>query len=283
MATMRNDYYLSELCDVFEVSRSGYYAWSKNPVSERKRQDQELLNEIQIMRKQKYVRAYGSPRLTTRLRAKGYRCSPRRVVRIMNEHGITASPPKAWKPQTTKQNPKSKASPNLLKERSPSAPRETLVGDITYVHTKEKTLYLSVIMDLFTRQILGWKLSDHMESSLVKGSLEEAKMKQGFTSETLFHSDRGSQYSSTMVREYLKENQLTQSMSAKGYCYDNATMESFFATLKKESFPPKHTFENPTHARREIFSYIEGFYNTQRIHTSLNNLSPDQFYNLHLN
>ena len=201
----------------------------------------------------------------------------------MRENEIKACSHKAWKPQTTKQNPKSKASPNLLKESPPTTPREALVGDITYVHTKEKTLYLSVIMDLFTRQILGWRLSDHMESSLVKGSLEETRMNQGFTPETLFHSDRGSQYSSTMVREYLKDHQLTQSMSAKGYCYDNAHCESFFATLKKESFPPKHTFENPTHARREIFSYIESFYNTQRIHTSLNNLSPNQFCNLHLN
>lgn len=281
--TMRSEYTISELCDALDVSTSGFHRWAGATPGLRTKENQLLVSEMRTIHQDPYLRAYGSPRMVTELNNRGYPCSENRVARLMASEGIHARFNPKWKPRTTVQNPRSKPSPNLLKDLpQPTAAGEIWVSDITYVFTRNGTHYLAVIMDLFTRQIVGWEFDDHMESSLVENALLKAEARHPRFRGSIFHSDRGSQYSSQLIRDHLSGQGYRQSMSALGYCYDNAFCESFFATFKKESFPPDQLFESPATARREIFSYLESFYNSRRIHTSLGNLSPDQFCHLHL-
>ena len=280
---MRSEYTVPEICEALEVSPSGYYKWLKAPKSPRAQANEALLQEIKTIHQNPDFKCYGSPRMVTELRNRGHQCSENRVARLMSTAGISAQHNRKWKPRTTVQNPHLKASPNLLKELGkPSGPGQVWVSDITYVFTRQKTHYLAVVMDLFTRQLIGWQFDSHMESSLVERALQQAESRYHPLKGRIFHSDRGSQYSSRLIRGHLKTHGYAQSMSALGYCYDNAACESFFATLKKERFPTDQVFENASEARRALFSYLEGFYNSRRIHTSLGNITPDEFYQLHL-
>ena len=280
---MRSDYHLAELCDAMEISSSGYYKWRASAQSARSQSNEVLLREINKIHQDQHLRNYGSPRMTVELNNRGYPCPENRVARLMASEGISAHHTRKWKPRTTIQNPGSRASPNLLaKMPELTAPGQVWVSDITYVFTRQQTHYLAVIMDLFTREILGWELDSHMEASLVQKALQQAETKQGAHPGRVFHSDRGSQYTSDLVREHIENARYRQSMSALGYCYDNAACESFFATLKKECFPTGQTFDTPANARREIFRYLETFYNSRRIHSSLGNLSPQAFRQLSL-
>lgn len=280
---MRSEYHVTELCDAMEISSSGYYKWRASAKSARAQSNEVLLREISTIHQDRHLKNYGSPRMTVELNNRDYRCSENRVARLMAREGISAHHTRRWKPRTTIQNPASRASANLLgKMPELTAPGQVWVSDITYVFTRQQTLYLAVIMDLFTREILGWELDSHMEASLVQKALQQAESKQAARSGRVFHSDRGSQYTSDLIRKHVKNARYQQSMSALGYCYDNATCESFFATLKKECFPVDQTFDTPTTARREIFHYLETFYNSRRIHSSLGNLSPQAFLQLSL-
>ena len=279
---MRNKFTVVELCNALEVSRSGYYKHLQGGQSTRSKENHEILAEIKIIHQEAFKDAYGSPRITIELDDRGFRCSENRVARIMARNNIQAKHKSAFKPKTTIQNSNHKPAPNLVKDKVPIRPGEILVSDITYVATMEGWLYLAVTIDLFSRQAAGWHLDDNMETPLVINAVEKAGAQLDLSSETIYHSDRGSQYTSSTMRKWLQLRGITQSMSAAGYCYDNASCESFFATLKRESFPANCVFETKAEARRTIFEYIETFYNRTRIHTSIGKQSPlhklNQYY-----
>lgn len=216
--------------------------------------------------------------MTRELRALGRNCSENRVATLMRKHGLRARPRRPFRPKTTSQDHSACPSPNLLaKANPPSAPGEQIVSDITYIPTREGWLYLTVVLDLFTRMIVGWSLSDSLRSSGVCSAITRCLQTGLVGSKAIFHSDRGCQFTSAPVRELLHKANLRQSMSAKGYCYDNAFAESCFASLKAELLPDSGLFENHLHARRAVFDYLETFYNRSRRHSSLDYLSPKDF------
>jgi len=283
IGAMRSRYGVRELCEALEITPSGYYKWCQKKQNVRADQNQALLKEIKLIYQDKHMRSYGSPRMTSELHARGDRCSRNRVARLMSSAGISARHTPKWKPKTTVQNPRHQPSENHLKElHKVTTSGQVWVSDITYVFTRSQTCYLAVIMDLFTRRIVGWEFATHMESSLVLRAIKQAEARQPMATARMFHSDRGSQYSSRLIRDHLNQKHYQQSMSALGYCYDNAACESFFATLKKELFPTNQTFESPNEARCEIFEYLEGFYNSRRLHSSLGMKSPNEFHQLYL-
>jgi len=194
----------------------------------------------------------------------------------MSEAGIQARFKTAFRPKTTRQDPDRLPAPNRLKKHPATRPGEVLISDITYVATAQGWLYLAVTLDLFSRQVSGWHLAENMETSLVIEAAQKATSLSGVGPGTIYHSDRGCQYSSKAMREWHRDRDIQCSMSAAGYCYDNATCESFFATLKREAFPENCVFETKAQARRTIFEYIETFYNRRRIHTSLGNRAPNE-------
>lgn len=274
---LRDHYSIVEICDALEISRSGYYKRLGRRQSDREKENDLLLKEMKAIRQESFKRAYGSPRMTTELRQRGRPCSENRVARIMAKAGMKARYKTAFRPKTTLQNPDRLPAPNhLAKAADPARPGEILVSDITYVATAQGWMYLAVTLDLFSRQIAGWHLAESMETALVVQAAQKASTRTGVGKDTLYHSDRGCQYTSSVMRAWLSDRGMIQSMSAVGYCYDNATCESFFATLKREAFPVDCVFDSKTNARRIIFEYIETFYNRTRIHTSLGNLSPQQ-------
>ena len=227
---------------------------------------------MKTIHSESYCRAYGSPRMTTELHNRGLSCSENRVARLMSCAGIQARYKTAFRPKTTQQDPDRMPAPNWLGPgRSATRPGEVLISDITYVATAQGWLYLAVTLDLFSRQVSGWHLAENMETSLVIEAAQKATSMKGVGPDTIYHSDRGCQYTSHAMREWLRDRGMQCSMSAAGYCYDNATCESFFATLKREAFPENCVFDTKVEARRTIFEYIEAFYNRRRIHTSLGN------------
>ena len=262
---MREEFSVSELCETLEVSRSGFYKYCDGESSNRERENQEILAAIEAIRQEPYKDKYGSPRMTIELQNRGISCSENRVARIMAKAKIDATASAKFKPKTTVPDTQKEPSPNLVKDQTASKPGEILINDITYVATKEGWLYLAVTIDLFTRQVLGWTISENMKAKIVVEALDKASTHGIIGEHTIYHSDRGSQYTSKKLRNWLKIHKISQSMSALGYCYDNAACESFFSTLKREAFPDGCVFENRITARREIFKYIETFYNRERI------------------
>jgi len=198
----------------------------------------------------------------------------------MQANAIIARPRRAFRPKTTQPDHAAHPSPNhLAKAGPPTAPGTQIVSDITYIPTTEGWLYLAVVIDLFSRCILGWKLSDSMQSALVADALSRAVSTGLVAKGAIFHSDRGCQYSSSQIRTLLADFGLQQSMSAKGYCYDNAFAESTFASIKNEALPPEHCFPTRKAAYRALFDYLETFYNRSRLHSSLGYKSPEAFLN----
>lgn len=280
MNKLRVNYTLTELCDALEVSRSGYFAWKKRLPSPRKLSNARLVDEMQAVHAHHHTRSYGSPRMTLELQSKGLCCSENRVARLMRNTGLRARPRRPFRPKTTAPDHAAAPSPNLLAEAgAPSAPTQQLVSDITYIPTVEGWLYLAVVIDRFTRMVVGWHLSDSLHSTLVIAALDKALAAGLVAPGALFHSDRGCQYTASQFRKRLAEADLRQSMSAKGCCYDNAMAESFFASFKNEALPENGRFENYRSASLAVFDYIECFYNRRRRHTSLEGLSPLTFSN----
>ena len=274
------NYAVTELIEAFEVSRSGYYAWRDRPPCDREVENAQIAERIREIHTHKFKRAYGSPRLAGDLRDLGYGCSENRVARIMKTEGLRAKHKRPFRPKTTTPDASAKFSPNALKDApTPSRPGQQVASDITYVSTAEGWLYLSVVIDLYSKKIIGWELGESMHASLVARSV--AKASRHLDSHALFHSDRGCQYTSTQIRSQIASLGLSQSMSARGNCYDNATCESFFASLKAEAFPDGGRFDSKHHARLTIFEYLETFYNRSRRHSSLGNISPEQFLQQH--
>jgi putative transposase len=272
--TLSVEYGIKECCEALRVSRSGYYQWQKAEPSQRDREEAELVEQIRRVFAANKGR-YGSPRVRQALRQDGIECGEKRVARLMRENELAARRKKAFRPRTTV--PGKGTAANLIKDLEPSGVDQIWVSDITYVATVEGWLYLAVILDLFSRKVVGWKLGETLEAELVETALANALMRRAPDPGLYFHSDRGSQYSSQAVRKPLSVIGANLSMSAQGNCYDNAKAEAFFSTLKTECFPPTQLFGSKALARREIFEYIEVYYNNRRLHSALGYQTPRQF------
>jgi putative transposase len=263
-------------CEVLDVSRSGFYAWRERPPSGQSQRRELLLEEIQAIHRERRKDVYGSPRIHQELTARGRRCNVKTVARIMNERGIRARTARTFKVTTDSKHDRPVA-PNVLDRAfEQTAPNQAWVSDITYVPTREGWLYLAAVEDLCTRKIVGWSMSERLTSRLVVDALEMAIQRQLPGEGLLSHSDRGSQYASEHYQDLLKRSGIKCSMSRRGDCWDNAPMESFFATLKKELV---HLEDYATRdaARESLFEYIELFYNRVRRHSALGYKSPAEF------
>jgi putative transposase len=275
MAGHESEFGVKAMCHVLEVSRSGYYAWRNRGRSPRAEANENLLVQIraeyQLSRK-----TYGSPRIHAALRKKSMICSRKRVARLMRLNQIVARKVRRRIPRTTQQDPEAMPAPNLLNQDfSSPAPDCKWVSDITYIDTAEGWLYLAVVLDLFSRRVVGWAMDEHMEASLVQKAWLMAVSQRSPATGLLHHSDQGKQYTSEMYQHSLAAYRCQVSMSRVGNCFDNAAMESFFSTLKTEC--ANGQFDSRAHARTAIFEYIEGWYNRQRLHSSLGYLSPVEF------
>jgi len=263
------------MCRVLEVSASGYYAWRKRGPSRRSLSDIELLVEIRDI----YLETdqnYGSPRIFKELRAKGYRVSRKRVERLMRANGLHAKHPRKFKVTTDSNHQHPVAENTLDREFDVDVPNARWAADITFVWTSQGWLYLAVVMDLFSRRIVGWQMSNRITRQLVIGALQMALKARRPASGLLHHSDRGSQYASDDFRKLLEDEGCVCSMSRKGNCWDNAPVESFFATLKRELIHDRR-YQTREQAQSEIFEFIEVWYNRKRRHSSLGYLSPAEY------
>jgi putative transposase len=265
---------VKECCVALSVSRSGYYQWAGTEQSLCAEANAELLKQIERVYHEHKGR-YGSPRITRQLRQEGVVCGENRVARLMRENELAARRKKAFRPRTTLAG--EGAAPNLIKELEASAPDQIWVSDITYVATLEGWFYLAVILDLFSRRVVGWKLGRSLEAELVVTALRNALVLCQPDRGLYFHSDRGSQDSSQAVRKPLSVIGANLSMSGVGNCYDNAQAEAFFSTLKTECFPDNQVFTSRAQARCELFEYIELYYNNRRLHSALGYQTPCQY------
>ena len=264
------------MCRVLGVSRSGYYWYLRRGLSQRNQENKRFVTKIKEI--WKWSRGtYGSPRITAELQDQGFGCGENRIARLMRENGIKARTRKRFK-ITTKSDHNLPIAEDLVgRDFSASQMNRLWLSDITYIWTWEGWMYLGAVMDVYNRQIVGWALHDRLNKALVVDSLMIALKERNPQPGLIFHSDRGSQYASHKVKKILKAWHIQQSMSNKGNCFDNAMMESFFSSLKKE-LVHLTTFHTKDQARRAIFEYIEIFYNRHRRHSALNQKSPLEYY-----
>jgi putative transposase len=269
----RDGYPVRLMCAVLEVSPAGYYAWRERPVSERTKSSAVLLAAIQQVHQDSGGR-YGSPRIHAVLRKQGRGVSRGRIERTMSRYGIRAimAPPR--RVRTTDSRHGLPIAPNLIaRDFTAPAPNRVWLADITYIPTAEGWLYLAAVMDLFSRKIVGWAMRDHMQVELASTALTMAIQQQRPQHGLIHHSDRGVQYASHAYRDVLTSASITASMSRKADCYDNAPMESFFHTLKTELVHHRN-YSTRAEAQRDIFAFIEGFYNRTRLHSAIGYIAP---------
>jgi transposase InsO family protein len=267
---------IGDLCEFLEVSRSGYYAWQTGQESAREKANREVAAEIKQVFQDKRGR-YGSPRITHELRRSGRTCNHKRVERLMRQEGLKARGSKRRKVRTTQSDHDQPIAPNLLLNRpAPLKPDEVWVADITYVPTNEGWLFVAALMDLYSRQILGWSIGENLMAGGAWQALKRSLVKRGYPRGVIHHSDRGVQYACADYRRELQSHGLVASMSRKGNCYDNAAMEAFWSTLKREALADSAEWTKDR-VRREFFEYIEADYNRSRLHSSLGYESPVEF------
>ena len=263
------------MCAVLSVSRSGYYDWAVRDLSDQSRSTQELDTRIQAIFA-KHRHRYGAPRITKTLHHEGVRCSENRITRRMRALNLRAIQAKKFKVTTDSQHAKPVA-PDLLKQDfCAGTPNQKWTTDITYVWTAEGWLYLAVVMDLYSRAIVGWAMNQRMTQQLVCDALTMALFRRQFPQGTILHSDRGSQYCSTGYQQLIRSHGLRCSMGHKANCYDNAVTESFFHTLKVELIH-RERYGTRRQAQASIFEYIETYYNRQRRHSAIGYLIPMAF------
>jgi transposase InsO family protein len=263
------------LCDALDVSTAGYYAWRQRPVCVSQQRRDALLVEIRAIH-QEFKARYGSPRVHVELVARGHDCCVNTVARVMQENGVAARTARKFR-CTTDSNHDLPVAENLLdRQFDPEAANEAWVADITYIPTREGWLYLAAVEDLYSRRVVGWSMADHLQSRLVVDALALAVQRRLPGEGLLAHSDRGSQYASDHYQRLLAKHSITCSMSRRADCWDNAPMESFFASLKKELVHDAN-FATRACARAAIVEYIEVFYNSQRRHSSLGYVSPAEY------
>lgn len=271
------------LCQYFGISRSGYYYWEKSRAT------------VHFVKKESICRVirssfetskgtYGSPRIWRELRDKGYSVSENTVAKYMAEMGLDARLKKRFKVQTTNSNHSGPIADRLFRVEDhhtmPKAPGQVIAGDITYLRLGTGFLYLAVVIDIFTREVVGWSMGRNLQTTLVLNALEVAMKRLGPDVEVIFHSDRGSQYASDAYRKLCKNKKITPSMSRRGNCYDNAYVESWFSSLKKE-WLYRSTYTTEPQLRTLVFDYIEVWYNRKRRHSALDYMSPMQFKEVH--
>lgn len=266
---------IAMLCRVLGVSSSGYYAWRKRPPSARATKDAQLTEQI-ITIHQESRETYGAPRIHAELRADGVGCGRRRVARLMRSATIVGCH-RRRRPITTVREPAAPVAPDRVERHfMATKPNELWSADITYVPTSMGFLYVAVVLDVFSRRIVGWAMADHLRTELIVSALDMARWNRRPEPGVIHHSDHGCQYTSIAFGEHCRDAGIELSMGSVGDCYDNAITESFFATLECELLQ-RHTFRTHVEARTAIFAFIEGFYNTHRRHSALGYLSPAAF------
>jgi transposase InsO family protein len=263
------------MCRVLGVSASGFYGWKRNPGSSREKENLRLVTHIKAVHKESR-KTYGSPRIHAELHSRGIRCGRHRVARLMRQRGIQAKHKRKFKATTDSNHHLPVHENRLNRSFDVESANKSWAADITYIWTREGWLYLAVILDLFSRRIIGWSMQDRLEKQLVIDALLMALGRRQSVAGILHHSDRGSQYASKEYQNLLKEAGISCSMSRKANCWDNAVVESFFSTLKREWVQGK-TYRTRTEARADIFYYIETWYNRKRRHSTLGYLSPAEF------
>ena len=275
MQQHRSQFALAMLCRVLQVSRSGYYTWSQRALSSRAQQDQQLAQQVRTIHVQSRY-TYGSPRVHAALQAQGIGCSQKRVARLMQALQLKARQARRYKATTDSSHGLPVASNLLARQFKVEQSNQVWAGDITYVWTGEGWLYLAVVLDLCSRRVVGWHMAPRLNTQLVVRALEMAWQQRRPAPGLLHHSDQGSQYASGSFQEVLAQRGLVCSMSRKGNCWDNAPVESFFATLKTELIHGQR-FATRAAAMSAIFDYIEVFYNRQRRHSALGYVSPAEY------
>jgi putative transposase len=262
-------------CRILEVSASGFYRWLKAPISRRETDSQNLIRKIEEIHDSSR-KTYGSPRIHAQLNALGFRCGRGRVERLMRRFGIRSRLKRRFR-KTTDSGHGERISPNLVERNfNVDTPNRVWASDVTYLWTNEGWLYLAVTVDLFSRKIVGWSMSESLTTELVLNALEAAVQTRILSSDLIHHSDRGKEYASYAFRARLEELGINQSMSRKADCWDNAVVESFFHTLKAE-LPTRTRFQTRSEARRYVFEWIEVFYNRQRLHSTLGYAAPAMY------
>lgn len=268
------------MCETFGVSKSGYYAWVRRPESRREGDDKALSALIKTIHEESRGE-YGSPKIHAELRRRGTRCGRKRVVRLMRKDGLKAKTVRKFK-ATTKSDHNLPVAKNLLnRDFTPAEPNKAWAADITYIWTNEGWLYLAVVIDLCSRAVVGWSMSERMTRTLVIDAFTLGVMRRNPAPGLIHHSDRGAQYASADFQELLTKHGAICSMSRKGNCWDNAVAENFFALLKR-ALVFHNQYQTRAQARQSIFDYIERFYNRKRIYSSLGYRTPLEVDQLHL-
>lgn len=276
---------VNQCCHELKVSTSGYYSWLKRPPSVRAEEDERLWQKIK-KHWEDSRKSYGRLRLTNKLKQEGEVVGKNRVEKIMKKNNIQGIGKKKFKPQTTTSNHELPVAERIFKtevaEGQVKQPNQFWGGDITYVATEEGWLYLAIVMDLFTRKVVGHSMDESMPCELVINALDMGLKRQGLTiaNSLTTHTDRGSQYAAEAYVDKLAEYKITASMSRKGNCYDNAFVESFFRTLKVELIY-RQKFKTRSEAKQKIFEFIEVWYNRQRLHSSLDYMTPEEYESKH--
>jgi transposase InsO family protein len=275
---MKAEHPITALCQALEVSASGYYDWQDRSSAPSPRRLQEALLRTEIARLHNQSRqTYGAPRVQRQLRTQGRRHGRNRIARLMRQEGLCGRQQKRYRVRTTDSKHDQPIAPNRLAQLpAASRPNEIWVADITYVSTAQGWVYVAAILDLYSRRIVGWAVSQQINTALVLMALNMALCHRLPPAGLVFHSDRGVQYASLEYRQRLSSAQMIASMSRKANCYDNATMEAFWSTLKLELIY-RRDFQDARQVRGALFDYIEVFYNRQRLHSALDYRTPVQF------
>jgi putative transposase len=263
------------MCRALAVSAAGYYAWRSRPESTRSVNTRTLLSAIRVIH-QESRETYGSPSIWDALRKQGHGVGEHRVARLMRQYGIRAKTVKKWRATTQSHHRFPVAANTLNRQFTVESPNRVWAGDLTYVWTIEGWLYLAVVLDLYSRLVIGWAMGPRLTVDLAEQALTIALANRNPRAGLLHHSDRGSQYAATSYQRLLGEHGITASMSRKGNCWDNACVESFFGTLKRELVYHRH-YAGREDAKQDIFEYIEVFYNRKRRHSTLGYHSPAEF------
>lgn len=271
MKAHRAEFPISTMCDVLGVSTSGYYAWLDRPPSARDRRDEELTEMIEQIHEESYG-TYGSPRVHAELKAQGERVGKKRVARLMRVAGLRGVSRRRY-PRTTTRDDRARPAPDLVdRQFDVDGPDELWVADITYVPTTTTFVYLAVVLDAYSRRVVGWSMANHLKTKLVADALKMALDRRD-PDEVIHHSDQGCQYTSIAFGHRCKRANVRPSMGSVGDCYDNAMCESFFATLECELID-RMRYTSRAEAKRSVFHFIEAWYNPRRRHSALDYLSP---------
>jgi transposase InsO family protein len=275
---MKAHHAIRALCEAFDVSPSGYYDWlqRRDQPGPRARENQQLSRQVRQIHGESR-QTYGAPRVHARLRQSGRRHGRNRIARLMRQQGLCGRQKRRFRVRTTDSSHDQPTAPNRLAQApQPAGPNQVWAADITYVQTRQGWVYVAAILDLYSRRIVGWSVSSQINTALVLAALQMALCHRKPPAGLIFHSDRGVQYASLEYRQALALAEMIASMSRKANCYDNATMESFWSTLKLELLY-RAEFEHEAQVRQAVFEYVEVFYNRQRLHSSLGYRSPVAF------